>query len=408
MPWAPRSVRVPEARADTDSDTSDSDESTGSRAPTNSSAPASSAVTTARQNESLFQQLAAAHAAQQKLEERLETQKREADYRLREQKRVSDRRIAELEKDLNLCQKREGAIKDVFFDLCDKQREWMMKEQGLEKKEQELNKKSYRHRIRLREFEEKELELEDARNLLREAQGEDNTDDGDEDPATAARTPGQIGVTTRPPKITNSFSYGKIEPMFTFNRTTMNAGTRLDPKDKTVIHLRKHDYYAGWLDAMRSIDHQKSYSMVVKGLKRTTHRPNISKCIETLHDNSHPKNPKNAGINAGLMFAWSALCREHNMPQHDMRLDDRVWKLEDLVPVARNDTFGENAFWEGLDYGVDKMKRLFKLKLERGIWKTGEDAAQIVLMSTRDMRREFTVVRGERGVRRPRHPTYSS
>jgi hypothetical protein len=38
-----------------------------------------------------------------------------------------------------------------------------------------------------------------------------------------------------------------------------------------------------------------------------------------------------------------------------------------------------------MDYAVDKMK------IERGIWKTGDDAAQIALMRARDVPRGYVV-----------------
>lgn len=48
-------------------------------------------------------------------------------------------------------------------------------------------------------------------------------------------------------------------------------------------------------------------------------------------------------------------------------------------------------FWDGVEYGVDKMQRLFKLKIERGVWKTSDDAAQIALLKTKDIKRKYVV-----------------
>lgn len=157
---------------------------------------------------------------------------------------------------------------------------------------------------------------------------------------------------------------------------------------------------------MRSLDHQKAISLEIQSKSTDTRDPVLNRSTRYLYDRNDPKNPFNAGMNAGLVFAHSALCKTHHLPQHDLRLDTRQWDLSNLKPCAREDQFGEFAFWYGVDYAMDKMKRLFQLKIERGLWDTGRDAAQIALLQTRDVKRGYGVVPGRRGVPADVHTLY--
>jgi hypothetical protein len=113
-------------------------------------------------------------------------------------------------------------------------------------------------------------------------------------------------------------------------------------------------------------------------------------------DRNDPRNLRNAGVNVGLLFTYSALCKQYNFAHCDERLDVREWNSDALKPVAREDEYG-------VEFAVDRINRLFRLKIERGIWKTGEDAAQIALMKTRDMKERYMVVPGRKIVPRNVH-----
>jgi len=396
MPWALRTVPPTESVSDIGSDTidsSDSDESTGSLAYTSDL----TAIAASRPNqEALLAQLAASHSVQRRLEERLEDQKRDFEARLEQQKRESERRAAKLEQDLAQCQKREEAIKAVFFRDFEKERALMLEARRLECKAEALARKSQRLNDRDDQLERKRsntaqevknleatlLELEESI-ALRRGDGEVSSK------PVRSHNPSHT-ILMHAAGNTYPFSYGNV-PLLHLNEISASAPT-ISSNNKAAALLRRHDYYTGWFHAMRSLNHQKA---IILDMKRTRYRISparlLSSTINTkyLQDLNHPHNPRNAGINAGLIFAYSALCKQHNFTES--RLDTREWTLDDIKPVAREDHAGDFAFWDGMDYAVDKMKRLFKLKIERGIWKTGDDAAQIALMRAGDVPSGYVV-----------------
>jgi hypothetical protein len=138
---------------------------------------------------------------------------------------------------------------------------------------------------------------------------------------------------------------------------------------------------------MRALDEKKAIGLDIRHVGLETRRPVIDESTHYLYDLNHPRNPRNAGINGGLLFAYSALYQKYNMLERDARLDI-------LKPAAREDQFGEFAFWAGVDYAVDKMTRLLEMKIERGIWGTSEDRAQMELLKTADMKRGYEIVPG--------------
>ncbi|KAF2821874.1 hypothetical protein CC86DRAFT_397301 [Ophiobolus disseminans] len=377
------------------------------RTSVNSPAPATSSVvdcsststivTTAKQNEVLFQQLAAAHAAQRNAENILRSyaaRKRKSvesgqtrfETRLQVQQTASEQRIAALEKELAMCQKREGAMKGVLMREFGKEKELSLREQALERNIKSLTRKTERIRKDTREVKERELRCEDILSqydLLLE--GNANDIDLDSEPAAKLPKPGQ----------TNAFSYGNIKLLdlnkFNQQRHKWSEKPTLNTKDKRFALLRKHDYYAGWLDAHRALDHQKAIGLEAQAKTMDTRDPILGAKTTYLRDRSDPRNPLNAGMNAGLLFAHAALCKTHNLPEHHVRLDTRQWHLTDLKLLAREDQFGEFAFWYRVDFAADKTRRLFKLKIERGIWKTGEDAAQIALMKSVNAEKGYVI-----------------
>jgi len=137
-------------------------------------------------------------------------------------------------------------------------------------------------------------------------------------------------------------------------------------EDMRVKQLRHHDYYKGWLDCMRSSDTLQAWSEDQADWER----------IEYLFDKKDVRSPINAGRNVGLLYGWSAICTEIDMPQHDARLDDRVWKLYHLIPKLDQTAGSGRDFWSGVKWGKDTIMGLFEIKAASGIWKTKEDPKQ--------------------------------
>lgn len=129
---------------------------------------------------------------------------------------------------------------------------------------------------------------------------------------------------------TNAFSYGNTALL---GLSSLNYRHTLSTSD--VVQLCKHDYYTGWLDAHRALDHQKSLVLEAQAKKMDTCDPILGAQTDYLRDRSNPHNPFNAGMNAGLTFAYSALCRTHNLQHLDTRLDIRRWELSALKPARR-------------------------------------------------------------------------
>jgi regulator of replication initiation timing len=322
----------------------------------------------------LIEQLTASHAAQRALVSQVEG----------------------LERELAQSRKREEAIKAVFFREFEKERQLFIEDKRLREKSAHLEEKSKKIQKAMKALEEKELGLEvsTAFHLGDEGFNEDPTDSDCED---------DDHIAIRAPSHSYPFSYGKTA-LLKLNKIK-NCCSIIDTKDKRFDLLRRHDYYSGWLDAMRALDHKKAIKMDVKQIRCETRDLVLNESTHYLRDLNHPQNPRNAGVNVGLLFAYSALCTQYNLSHRDRRLDVRQWDLSDLKPVAREDLFGEFAFWDGVDYAVDKMKTLFTMKIERGIWRTSDDAAQIELMRTADMKRGYDVVPGRLQVEaHPRFP----
>jgi len=59
------------------------------------------------------------------------------------------------------------------------------------------------------------------------------------------------------------------------------------------------------------------------------------------------------------------------LAQHDVRLDDQIWKLKTLERICDEDGHDkcDDPFWYGVSVGRKRMEILFELKMESGIWK---------------------------------------
>jgi len=146
-----------------------------------------------------------------------------------------------------------------------------------------------------------------------------------------------------------------------------------------IVALRyRHEYYRGWLDAMRSHDNEQVFWMINDGMKRKIESRPLD-ILKHMYNRTNPKHPFTIGLNAGLLFAWSALCNIRNLPQHDVRLDKRKWDLEDLLYQALPRK-ADDEFCEGLYEATEKMRQLFELKVKSGVWHHREDPAQMELL----------------------------
>ena len=272
MPWATRSSVQSASNSTSGIHThvsDDSDKPPGSPASEISSAAinlltSTTATTTARQNEALFEQLAASHAAQQDLE-----------HRLRDQKRESGRRIAQLEKALDLCQKRERAIKAVFIREFEKEKELLLEGQRLQKKAERLNEKGKTLRRDTRELELKELQFEESVALHTQSQERNHTDDDGSDSGAEVHAFAQSEAEPRTPGLTNPFSYGSVKSLFNINPIFQGLGIDIESEGKYHVLLRKHDYYTGWLDAMKALDHRKVTGMQLTERKDQPSNPSL-------------------------------------------------------------------------------------------------------------------------------------
>jgi hypothetical protein len=146
-------------------------------------------------------------------------------------------------------------------------------EEGLEKKRKELNAKSATLMPERRKLEERVLELESA-----SADVCVNDEDGnkfllnhdfvsveDAPPSAEGASHAQQRVAGPTHGSFNAFKYGKTQRL-SLNKLNPNRNNwvdtpAIDPKDKRFVLPRKHDYYAGWLDAMHALDHKKVIGM---------------------------------------------------------------------------------------------------------------------------------------------------
>ena len=67
--------------------------------------------------------------------------------------------------------------------------------------------------------------------------------------------------------------------------------------------------------------------------------------VQYLFDLIDIRSPSNTGRNVGMIFGWSAVCSNNDTPQHDARLDDRVWGLHQLTPKPVSIAGSGRDFW---------------------------------------------------------------
>ncbi|KAF3051375.1 hypothetical protein E8E11_010641 [Didymella keratinophila] len=160
------------------------------------------------------------------------------------------------------------------------------------------------------------------------------------------------------------WAFGPAKQQFNANPKQIDwSGVRLPPSfsvdinDRRVKQLRQHDYYTGWLDSMSAYDTLQAWS----------DRKVTLDAIQYVFDMTDIHSPMNAGRNVSMIFGWLAICN-NNMPEHDARLDDRVWGLQQLVPRSEHLAGSGRDFWQGIKWGKETASGLFEMTVESGIW----------------------------------------
>lgn len=304
----------------------------------NASDSADTTDTTPRSsNAILIQQLAASHAIWRELETRLAS----SEWRSR-------RRIRTLERELAQCRKSEGAVRAVFVQYHENVQELGPKLRALERKEAELQEREKR----VAELEENVTE-----------RGEQALAKAEELDVLLAKQKATDDCDNHPGRVRSTYLLGcKNAKLFEL------ASDFKRPKwfnNIKLTLLRRHDYYKGWLDCKRAFD-----------TKHAVACGDLTPAETAYLDDSHdPRSPINAGLNAGFIFGWSAICQGQGHPNRDDRLDDRAWTAEDLVPKVQG---ADVAFWNSVEVGRKHVEKAFIKAREENAWILGHCSATYV------------------------------
>jgi hypothetical protein len=124
-----------------------------------------------------------------------------------------------------------------------------------------------------------------------------------------------------------------------------------------IALLRRHDYYKGWYDCKVNTS-RKTYA-------RNLAQPHPDD--QRLFDDDAAENPVNAGVNAGVLFTFAALCKEHDKVVWNTRLDDREWDSAKLEKDRRDggDESDDSGFWREFAYGKRFAEKRFYKLLEK-------------------------------------------
>jgi hypothetical protein len=316
-----------------------------------------------------MQQLTESHLRYRKLEQEMAAMLRTSERRLQDSHRDRDRnvadvkrdmgnRIKELEEELSQCWKREDAIETVFMQNYENQQELAGERRRLEREDALLEEE--RENLRLQA-----LDMADSMEDEQEVNTENTAAErGDEQTTESNET--RIDENSITCASLHHYSFGAVKDLFKANPkvidwehvcSTGSTSKHLAPDatDSRVFLMRRHDYYKGWLDCIKATDD-------INASGNWTESDDQKAYLLNVRDS---RNPENAGRNAALSFMWSALCTQHGFPEHDVRLDNRMWNLEDLIPLSDRDDTG---FWKGFRWGAQQMEKLFELKMESGIW----------------------------------------
>jgi hypothetical protein len=272
--------------------------------------------------------------------------------------RQQQQRIDDLEEELSQCRKREEAGQEMFLQLFGENQKICAERRRLDAKEARIKKIFEDVRSDKEELGEAQACLEHDKMLFQAIHDSlaqlDTSNIKDSISVDEKREVGEI----------NPFSVGMTSKQFRdkdLSRWNLKGAHRAK-----IVGLRyRHEYYRGWLDAMRSEDDKEAFWMLKHGMKREiTWRPD--EILRHMYEKTNPKHPFTVGFNAGLLFGWSTLCRLHSLPQHDIRLDSRKWHLGDLIRQANQRTT-HSEFWKGMYEATEKMQQLFTRKLRSGV-----------------------------------------
>lgn len=300
--------------------------------------------------------MSAAHAANQALERRLV------------QNQVNSRRDVEnVREELRQCHRREEANQLVFTQDYEREKNLATRERDLVRKEAELSPLLRAVEVKERELCEKEVQLlqkdsellqkkdefmqrEEALDIkeqgLKDREQELNVK---EDAITSERNSmSERASGEENERIARDLWLHEVgdenvfkvqnREQFTTYRLPISAA---EMDDIDIQLLRRHDYYKGWYDYTT-----RAY------LQKLSPRPGNHAYLSDIRYSEHPYN---AGLNAGALFSFAALCKKHK-PEWSIRLDDRELDLETLVPSIRDEG---SEFWKGFIKYKNNLEQRF-------------------------------------------------
>ena len=290
-------------------------------------------------NEALIRQLAEAHAEHQKYEARIAKLQVETGKRIRDVQHDMGLRIKNLEEELGQCRKRETAVRDVVVQVFEEEKGLSTKAKEIEERERKVKEEEYRVETEKKKVASERREVEIAKDELE----------------ASALTSQNISANRQEshkidPYCRSFWTPSTKRSFYVVDRAkfeTYQLPVSFEDMNKmTIQQLRRNDYYKGWLDATKTAGQQRDVEQGVTPASGVPH----------LEDVLHPKNPKNAGLNAGALFAYAALCQDHNRPDLGVRLDDRRFSLKALTIPKLHE---KELFWLGYAEGENYAQECF-------------------------------------------------
>ncbi|KAF2795180.1 hypothetical protein K505DRAFT_374129 [Melanomma pulvis-pyrius CBS 109.77] len=286
-------------------------------------------------------------------------------------KKGLEEQIARLEKEIQVCRKREVATRAVFINNYEQGQELAKRQRRLDKQEREQKDEAERV-IASQKAEDDKRKVErkylDEQNALidqriiaqEELTGSHGTIalkctlDHKEDTKTTFLNDKKVKKDA-----TSTLEIGPSAGHFGLKRDSdldeWNVPT-VQTNTFEVNWLRRYDYYRGWLDCAKVSDHEEALQQGMINEEEVAY----------LKDWYNPKNPWNAGCVVGANFTWTTLCNIHQKPEW-LTLDNRQWGFHDLTPTLGT---RPGMFWEGVKVGRCRTKEMFLDKLGEGAAKT--------------------------------------
>jgi hypothetical protein len=307
--------------------------------------PFANPITAARGMDSqvLVHQLIKAYAEHQKYDVHLEKLHAEIEKKYQDAQRVMQQRIETLETALAQSRKEESMARHMFLQISDKEDELAQLARDLEEREKKV--------------EEEEKKVEGEKEELRKERDEIAAMKASLESFVPAPQPEPLDQKKSrlefPPLImyhgSGSENLFKVTDKAKFEKYEMPVSF----EDMNISHvelLRRHDYYKGWFDCNKVKNHQES---IEKGLVPASE-------FQYLSDSKHAKNPFDAGVNAGALFTFAALCQQQ-MPEWNVRLDERHFTANALVVPKLHQ---KDPFWMGYFSGESEARAEFQKRME--------------------------------------------